>query len=64
MVGTEDAEKIQTNMSYPDARDHKEIVISSSSSSATGQERKEIYNFGFDRVARFLAMFDIKLIFY
>ena len=62
--GTEDAEKIQTNMSYPDTRDHKEIVVSSSSSSATGQERKEVYNFGFDRVARFLVMFDIKLIFY
>lgn len=37
-------------MSYPDTRDHKEIVISSSSSSTTGQERKEVYNFGFDWV--------------
>ena len=50
-LGSEDLEKIQANMSFPDPRDHKEIVISSSSSSATGQERKEVYNFGFDRVA-------------
>ena len=52
--GSEDLEKIQANMSFPDLRDHKEIVISSSSSSATGQERKEVYNFGFDRVAMLL----------
>ncbi|KAI0314595.1 P-loop containing nucleoside triphosphate hydrolase protein [Amylostereum chailletii] len=35
---------------YPDLRDHKEIVLSSSSESAMGQERKETWNFGFDRV--------------
>ncbi|KAH7929051.1 kinesin-domain-containing protein [Leucogyrophana mollusca] len=38
------------DIAYPDKRDHKEIVLSSSSSSAMGQERKEVYNFGFDRV--------------
>ncbi|KDR70965.1 hypothetical protein GALMADRAFT_75658 [Galerina marginata CBS 339.88] len=38
------------SVSYPDTRDRKEIVVASSSSSATGQERKEVYNFGFDRV--------------
>jgi kinesin family member C1 len=54
--GSEDLEKIQANMSFPDLRDHKEIVVSSSSSSATGQERKEVYNFGFDRVTRFIIM--------
>ncbi|KAF8883338.1 kinesin-domain-containing protein [Gymnopilus junonius] len=43
-------EELQASLSYPDQRDHKEIVVSSSSSSATGQERKEIYNFAFDRV--------------
>ncbi|KAF8159949.1 P-loop containing nucleoside triphosphate hydrolase protein [Crassisporium funariophilum] len=45
-----DADRLQANMLFPDTRDHKEIVISSSSSSATGQERKEVHNFGFDRV--------------
>ena len=54
--GSEDSEKIQANMSFPDPRDHKEIVISSSSSSATGQERKEVYNFGFDRVPMFIMI--------
>jgi len=38
-------------MVYPDQRDHKEILVASSTSSATGQERKEVYNFGFDRVS-------------
>jgi kinesin family protein C1 len=38
------------NMSYPDSRDHREIVLSSTSESATGQERKDTWNFSFDRV--------------
>jgi kinesin family protein C1 len=38
------------NMTFPDARDHREIVLSSTSESATGQERKEAWNFSFDRV--------------
>jgi kinesin family member C1 len=38
------------NMSYPDSRDHREIVLSSTSESATGQERKDVWNFSFDRV--------------
>lgn len=59
--GGEDFEKIQANMSFPDPRDHKEIVISSSSSSATGQERKEVYNFGFDRVAMYIMVLDTVL---
>ncbi|TFY71283.1 hypothetical protein EVG20_g1728 [Dentipellis fragilis] len=37
-------------MAFPDKRDHKEIVLNSSSESATGQERKETWNFNFDRV--------------
>jgi len=37
------------NMSFPD-RDHHEIVLNSTSESATGQERKETWNFSFDRV--------------
>ena len=53
--GTVDQEKargeLQANLAFPDTRDHKEIVVASSSSSATGQERKEVYNFGFDRVS-------------
>ena len=56
----EDSEKIQeeaqANIVYPDQRDHKEIVLSSSSESATGHERKEVYNFGFDRVS-FLSFY-------
>ena len=38
------------SMSFPDSRDHHEIVLSSTSESATGQERKEAWNFSFDRV--------------
>jgi kinesin family protein C1 len=38
------------NMLFPDARDHREIVLNSTSESATGQERKETWNFSFDRV--------------
>ncbi|KAA1468982.1 kinesin-domain-containing protein [Dentipellis sp. KUC8613] len=37
-------------MAFPDKRDHKEIVLNSSSESATGQERKETWSFNFDRV--------------
>ncbi|KAF7968207.1 hypothetical protein HWV62_31635 [Athelia sp. TMB] len=40
----------RAEMTFPDRRDHREIVLSSSSESAMGQERKEVYNFGFDRV--------------
>lgn len=36
---------------YPDKRDHKEIVLSSTSESATGQERKENWQFSFDRAS-------------
>jgi kinesin family protein C1 len=46
----------EASISFPDKRDHKEIVVSSSSSSAMGSERKEIYNFGFDRVRSLLTM--------
>lgn len=38
------------DIAFPDKRDHKEIVFTSSSSSAMGQERKEVYAFSFDRV--------------
>jgi kinesin family member C1 len=38
------------NMAFPDIRDHREIVLSSTSESATGQERKDTWNFSFDRV--------------
>ncbi|KAH9066512.1 kinesin-domain-containing protein [Lactarius vividus] len=37
------------NMWFPD-RDHHEIVLNSTSESATGQERKETWSFSFDRV--------------
>jgi kinesin family protein C1 len=38
------------SMSFPDLRDQREIVLNSTSESATGQERKETWNFSFDRV--------------
>ena len=38
------------DISFPDQMDHREIVISSTSSSATEQERKELHSFAFDRV--------------
>lgn len=48
------AKALVADVTFPDKRDHKEIVLTSSSSSAMGQERKEIYAFTFDRVrARF-----------
>jgi kinesin family member C1 len=40
----------EADIKYPDRRDHREIVVESTSESAMGQERREIYNFGFDRV--------------
>ncbi|KAG6840169.1 hypothetical protein C0991_008464 [Blastosporella zonata] len=40
----------EANMVFPDKQEQKEIVLESSSESATGQERKEVYNFGFDKV--------------
>lgn len=43
-------EETEADMTFPDRRDHKEIVLSSTSESATGQERREVHNFGFDRV--------------
>lgn len=42
--------RYMANIDFPDTRDHKEIVLSSKSESATGQERKETWNFSFDRV--------------
>ena len=44
------------SLSFPDQRDHKEIVVSSSCESAAGQERKGVYNFGFDRVCVLLVL--------
>ncbi|KAG6810531.1 hypothetical protein H0H92_011449 [Tricholoma furcatifolium] len=40
----------EAKMSFPDKRENKEIVLESSSESAMGQERKEVYNFSFDKV--------------
>lgn len=39
------------NMSFPDSSDHREVVLRSTSESATGQERKDTWNFSFDRVS-------------
>jgi kinesin family protein C1 len=46
----------EADMRYPDRRDHREIVLESTSESAMGQERKEVYNFGFDRVTSFRSL--------
>jgi hypothetical protein len=45
-----DGAELEAGFIFPDHRDHKDIIVSSSSESATGQERKEVYNFNFDRV--------------
>jgi kinesin family protein C1 len=47
-------EELKANMAFPDKRDRKEIVLYSSSESAMGNERKEVYSFGFDRVRFFI----------
>ncbi|KAI6001279.1 kinesin-domain-containing protein [Pisolithus albus] len=38
------------DLTFPDNEDHREISVSSTSLNAMGQERKETYNFTFDRV--------------
>lgn len=43
-------EEEEAEIRYPDKRDRREIVVESTSESAMGQERKEVHNFGFDRV--------------
>jgi kinesin family protein C1 len=52
-----DCAELEAGFIFPDQRDHKDIVVSSSSESATGQERKEVYNFNFDRVSIFFVVF-------
>lgn len=54
-------EELQASFNFPDMRDHKDILVQSSSSSATGQERKEVYSFSFDRVTIELLRCAIKL---
>jgi kinesin family protein C1 len=44
------AKALVADITFPDRRDYKEIVLTSSSSSAMGQERKEVYAFSFDHV--------------
>ncbi|TFY69301.1 hypothetical protein EVJ58_g500 [Rhodofomes roseus] len=43
-------EEAKAQIVFPDKMDHREIVLSSSSESATGQERKDEWAFAFDRV--------------
>ncbi|KAJ3779163.1 P-loop containing nucleoside triphosphate hydrolase protein [Lentinula raphanica] len=43
-------EELKAEITFPDRRDHREITVWSSSESATGQERKENYQFMFDKV--------------
>jgi kinesin family protein C1 len=49
-------EEMKARMAFPDSdsgEGKKDIVLHSSSESAMGNERKEVYNFGFDRVRGF-----------
>ena len=43
-------EEAMARITYPDKLDHKEIVVRASSESATGQERKDEWQFTFDKV--------------
>ncbi|KAI0731065.1 kinesin-domain-containing protein [Earliella scabrosa] len=43
-------EEAMAKLAYPDKLDHKEILVRASSESATGQERKDEWQFTFDRV--------------
>ncbi|KAI0761833.1 P-loop containing nucleoside triphosphate hydrolase protein [Trametes elegans] len=43
-------EEAMAKLAFPDKMDHREIVLRSSSESATGQERKDEWQFAFDRV--------------
>ena len=45
--------ELLANITYPDKFDHKEIVLSTSTENAMGQERKENWGFSFDRVGLF-----------
>jgi kinesin family protein C1 len=45
-----EAGALDAGWAYPDKRDKREVVVSSLSESAMGQERKEVYTFKFDRV--------------
>lgn len=58
----DEEKEVEADMKFPDKRDHKEIVLTSTSESATGQERREVYNFGFDRVSYCSATFTLRWI--
>ena len=45
-----DPAEVTSRIEYPDRLDHKEIVLNSTSESVTGQERRETWQFTFDRV--------------
>jgi kinesin family member C1 len=46
-------QEAMASMEFPDKDDFKEIVLSNTSENAMGQERKETWNFSFDRVCAF-----------
>ncbi|PVF97935.1 kinesin-domain-containing protein [Serendipita vermifera] len=48
--GEKDEASGEAPIAFPDGRDHKEIVLSSTSESAAGTQRKEVFAFNFDRV--------------
>lgn len=48
--GEKDEASGQAAIVYPDQLDHKEIELTASTESATGNQRKEVSSFAFDRV--------------
>jgi kinesin family member C1 len=52
----EDPLEVTARIDYPDRLDHKEIVLNSTSESATGQERKETWQFTFDKVRSWIGI--------
>lgn len=49
--GEKDEMSGQATITFPDQRDHREIVLMSESESAMGSQRKEVVSFNFDRVS-------------
>lgn len=45
--------RLMAPLEFPDLQDHRDIVLSSATGTAMGQERKETHRFSFDRVGQF-----------
>ncbi len=49
--GEKDERSGPAAITFPDQRDHKEIVLMSETESAMGSQRKEVISFNFDRAS-------------